>query len=88
MDQREQAERLMAGLFRNWGAVRWIRLGLAGALLMAGLTSGDTIAYAGAAFFALQAIFNFGCCAAACRTDHDAADSTDDTTVVYEEVRG
>lgn len=77
----------MAALFRNWGAVRWIRLGLAGALLMAGITSGDTIAYAASVFFALQAVFNFGCCASACTTDSDAAKPTDGANIVYEEVK-
>ncbi len=78
---------MKTGLFRNWGMVRWIRLGLAGALLLAGLTSGDAVAYAASAFFALQAIFNFGCCAAACRNDVDAPNDQNGTDVVYEEIR-
>jgi len=77
----------MARLFRNWGAVRWIRLGLAGALLMAGITSGDMVAYAAAALFGLQALFNFGCCAAACHTDSDTAKPADGANIVYEEVQ-
>ncbi|MDX9751385.1 MAG: hypothetical protein RBT71_09930 [Flavobacteriales bacterium] len=74
-------------MFTGWGPVRWLRLGLAGALLMAGIASGDMVAYGGAAFFALQAVLNFGCCAAACPTGSNAAKSTDGANIVYEEVR-
>lgn len=77
----------MGALFRNWGTVRWIRMGLAVALLMAGLTSGDAVAYAASAFFALQALFNFGCCGAACTTDSAAAKPVDGANIVYEEVK-
>ena len=77
----------MNGLFRNWGMVRWIRLGLAVALLMAGLASRDVVAFAGAAFFALQAVFNFGCCAAACRNEVDPHQENNGSDVSFEEVR-
>lgn len=74
----------MGKLLSNWGTVRWIRLGLAIALLMAGLSSGDTVAYAASVFFSLQALFNFGCCGAACTTDSEAAKAADGANIVYE----
>lgn len=77
----------MGRLFRNWGTVRWIRLGLASVLLMAGITSGDAMAYAAAAFFGLQALLDFGCCGAACTTDSRTDKQADGTNVVYEEVK-
>lgn len=77
----------MGKLFHNWGAVRWIRLGLGVALLMAGIASGDTVAYAAAAFFGLQAVLNFGCCGAACTTESVPAKPLDGTQVVYEEIK-
>lgn len=76
----------MGTLLRGWGMVRWIRLGLAIALLMAGIASGDTVAYAASALFGLQAMFNFGCCGAACTTGSDAG-PTDEANIVYEEVK-
>lgn len=78
----------MGTLFHNLGTVRWIRLGLAVALLMAGITSGDAVAYAASAFFGLQAVLNFGCCAAACTTDSAAAKPVDGANIAYEEVKG
>jgi hypothetical protein len=78
----------MRTLFHNWGAVRWIRLGLALVLLMAGITSGDAVAYAASAFVGLQALFNFGCCGAACTTDSASSKPADGTNIVYEEVKG
>lgn len=78
---------MMRDLFHGWGTVRWIRLALAGALLMAGITSGDTVAYAAAAFFGLQAVLNFGCCAAACRNGTEATNDPLGTDVVYEEIK-
>ena len=78
---------MMGRMLTGWGPVRWLRLGLAGALLMAGFASGDMVAYGGAAFFALQAVLNFGCCAAACPTAAPAESHGNGTDVAYEEVR-
>jgi len=78
----------MVQLFTNWGAVRWIRLLIAVAFLMAGVSSGDTVAYAASFFFALQAVLNFGCCGSACSTTRqDDTSATNGTDIVYEEVR-
>ena len=57
-------------------------------LLMAGIASGDTVAYAASALFGLQAMFNFGCCGAACTTGSDAAGPGDGAAIVHEEVKG
>ena len=78
----------MGTLLSGWGMVRWIRLGLAVALLMAGIASGDTVAYAASALFGLQAMFNFGCCGAACTTGSDAAGPGDGAAIVHEEGKG
>lgn len=77
----------MNTLLHNWNMIRCLRLGLAVALLMAGIHSGDTVAYVAAAFFGLQAVFNVGCCGAACTTDSRSAKTDDGANMVYEDVK-
>ena len=78
----------MVRLFTNWGAARWIRLLIAVVFLMAGISSGDTVAYAASFFFTLQAVLNIGCCGSACSTTRQGDTSaTNGTDIVYEEVR-
>lgn len=76
---------MMSALLASWGWMRWIRLGLALAFLMAGVQNGDPVAYMAAAFFGVQAIFNLGCCGATCRTDSRTAKPGTGTNVVCEE---
>ena len=56
----------MKDLLRNWNFPRALRLILAGAFLWAGISSGEWLPYMAAGIFGLQAIFNVGCCGAAC----------------------
>lgn len=63
------AKAISSRSFRSWGPVRKIRAGLALALLCAAvLTEWDAV-YALAALLGAQALFNFGCCEAACGSD-------------------
>ncbi len=77
----------MATLLTNWNWMRWVRLGLAIAFLMAGFNNGDGVAYVAAAFFGIQAIFNVGCCGADCSASEHTTLPKDGTNVAYEEVK-
>ncbi len=68
MPQRSPVD-LRAASFRNWGPVRSIRAALAFALLVAGVLTKLDAVYALAALLGAQALFNFGCCEAACGSD-------------------
>lgn len=76
----------MKALFNRWDSLRWVRLGLALALLGAAIGSGDHAAYLAAAFFGIQAVFNVSCFGASCATA--ACDSTahKGTNVTFNEV--
>ncbi len=53
-------------LLRNWDLARGLRLVLAVGFLAAGIANHEPVAYTAAAFFGMQAVFNIGCCGAAC----------------------
>ncbi|MEO8068944.1 MAG: hypothetical protein ABI599_14700 [Flavobacteriales bacterium] len=42
---------------------RWIQLGFAGVFVFAAIANKEPIAWAAAAYFGIQAVFNVGCCA-------------------------
>lgn len=86
MGDAQKPDGMMRQMRGPWGPVRWIRLALAGTLLMAGIYSGDAVAYALAAFLGLQAVLNFGCCESACGTSLPGADVANEGDVAYEEV--
>ncbi|MBX2981786.1 MAG: hypothetical protein WBB32_14600 [Flavobacteriales bacterium] len=56
----------MRDLLQNWNFPRVLRLVLAGAFLGAGISSGEWLPYVAAGILGMQAIFNVGCCGAAC----------------------
>lgn len=76
----------MKALFNSWDTVRWVRLGLALALLGAAITSGDHMAYLAAAFFGIQAVFNVSCCGASCATGACDRSASKETNVTFNEV--
>ncbi|MBP8823881.1 MAG: hypothetical protein KBH07_09565 [Flavobacteriales bacterium] len=78
----------MERLLGPWDGARLLRLGLAVAFLWAAIAEGEAMAWAAAVFFGVQALFNVGCCGAACATppaNRNKAGAADD--VNYEEVR-
>ena len=76
----------MKSLLSGWTTMRCIRLVLAALFLAAGIGSNEPVAYAMAAFLGLQAIFNVGCCSAACAPGKaEVADKN--APITYEEVR-
>ena len=76
-------ERVLSG----WTVQRWLRLALAVIFLGAGIQGHETVAYAAAAFFGVQALFNVGCCGVAPCVPRVGANTVKDPPgVVYEEV--
>ena len=78
-------------LLTDWHAMRWMRLAFAVVFLSAGIAQHEPVAYAAAAFFGLQALFNVGCCGAACaptRTRTEQGTSLPvQADVSYEEIK-
>lgn len=79
---------MMGKVFHDWNFARALRLALAVAFLGAAIVGGEWIAYAFAGIFGLQAIFNVGCCGAACvpRPKNPMADPLVQE-VTYEEIK-
>jgi len=58
---------MMVRILHGWNAMRWLRLGFAILFLFAAVSRNEPLAWAAAAVFGVQAIFNVGCCGlAAC----------------------
>ncbi|MBK9177203.1 MAG: hypothetical protein IPM46_12895 [Flavobacteriales bacterium] len=76
-------------LLRNWDFQRALRLVFALVFLAAAITNQEPVAYAAAAFFGMQAVFNIGCCGAACapRTERSATKGPARKEITYEEIR-
>ncbi len=79
----------MTTLFTNWHFMRILRAGIATYAFIEVYRTGDWMLFAIGSIFALQAIFDIGCCGAAgCapnQTRNSSAAKTEDIT--YEEVR-
>lgn len=73
----------------HWDTVRWIRLVLAAAFLVAGIVSNDAVAYAAAGFLGAQAVFNIGCCGMrACQPGNTRRTASDlSGPVTYDELK-
>ncbi len=79
---------MMERLLTNWDAMRWLRLVIAMLFLFAGISRSDPFAYAAALFFGFQALWNVGCCGAACAPTQNSTDLKDEVRdVSFEEVK-
>lgn len=91
MDQPEQpAEEVMKErLLHNWDFARGLRVVLALVFLAAAIANQEPIAYTAAAFFGMQAVFNIGCCGAACTPvpERSASSEPAGAKITYEEIR-
>jgi hypothetical protein len=76
-------------LLRNWDFARGLRAGLALVFLAAAIANQEPVAYAAAAFFGMQAVFNIGCCGATCAPgpEHNTSSKPTSTEITYEEIR-
>ncbi len=54
---------MMDRILHGWSVARWIQLAFAIVFVVAAISNHEPIAWAAAAYFGLQAIFNVGCCA-------------------------
>lgn len=80
---------MMERLLTNWDAMRWLRLVIAVMFLFAAISRNEPFAYAAAVFFGFQAIWNVGCCGAACAAPQKRTASNEDEVrdVSFEEVK-
>lgn len=76
-------------LLRNWDFARGLRLVFAVIFLAAGIANNESVAYAAAAIFGVQAQLNIGCCGASCapKQERNTADVPARTEFTYEEIR-
>lgn len=75
-------------LLHNWDFARGLRLVFAVVFLFAGIANQEPVAYAAAVFFGMQAVFNIGCCGAACASGPQRKAATiPNEEVTYEEIR-
>lgn len=73
-------------LFTGWNAQRWLRSVFAVVFLFAGATRHEPVAFAAAAFFGVQALFNIGCCGAAVCAPRASGAKRGPSDMVYEEI--
>lgn len=76
----------MSGV-RHWHWTRWLRLGIAAAFVAQGFFGNDAMAYAFAAFFGIQAVFNMGCCGVGTCAPAAPNDSEKVQDITYREIR-
>lgn len=76
-------------LLHNWDFARGLRAVLALVFLATAIANSEPVAYAAAAFFGLQAVFNIGCCGVACAPgpERNASSKPTSTEITYEEIR-
>jgi len=76
-------------LLHNWDFARGLRAVLALVFLAAAISNREPVAYAAAAFFGMQAVFNIGCCGAACVSapERNAVKAPTSEEITYEEIR-
>jgi undecaprenyl pyrophosphate phosphatase UppP len=76
-------------LLRDWDFTRALRLVFALVFLAAAITNQEPVAYAAAAFFGMQAVFNIGCCGAACApgSNRSGTNNAAPAEITYEEIR-
>jgi hypothetical protein len=76
-------------LLGNWDLARGLRAVLALVFLAAAISNQEPVAFAAAAFFGMQAVFNIGCCGVACSPapDRNTANAPVTEDITYTEIR-